>query len=92
VSLESEGVELLTVDETAKLLKRHPSTIYRRLERGEWTFAWKDGKDWRIEKDLLLEHLRHQPISTRRKDVDQMPSLGERRARFRAMMADGRRA
>lgn len=84
--------EILTVEETAKLLKRHPSTIYRRLERGEWTFAWKDGKDWRIEKDKLLEHLRSAPIHTRRKVVDPMPSAPNRRARFRALMAEGRRA
>lgn len=85
------GEELLTVNETAELLKRHPSTIYRRLERGEWRFAWKDGKDWRIEKDKLLEHLRNAPIPTREPARDPMPRSS--RARFEALLeAEERRA
>lgn len=74
--------QILTVNETAELLRRHPSTIYRRLENGEWPFAWKDGKDWRIEKDALLDHLRHRPVPTRRPACDPMPS----RVRFEQML------
>lgn len=83
--------EILTVDETAKLLKRHPSTIYRRLERGEWAFAWKDRNGWRIEKDKLLEHLRRAPIATKEKAADPMPRAS--RASFEALLeAEMRRA
>lgn len=81
--------EILTVNETATLLKRHPSTIYRRLERGEWTFAWKDGQDWRIEKDKLLEHLRSAPVPTRKPATDPMPRSS--RASFEALLADEER-
>lgn len=86
--------ELLTVNETAELLRRHPSTIYRRLEAGEWPFAWKDGNDWRIEKDALLTHLRSRPIHTRAAAPDPMhrphPAA---RARFRELIdKEGRRA
>lgn len=81
--------EILTVEETATLLKRHTSTIYRRLERGEWPFAWKEGKDWRIEKDALLSHLRQRPIHTRRPVEDPMPrARSTRRARFREFMGE----
>lgn len=77
--------DLLTVDETAALLKRHNSTIYRRLESGEWdAFAWKDGKDWRIEEGPLLNHLRSRPVRTRRPAEDPMPRPSASRARFRA--------
>lgn len=78
--------ELLTVDEAAELLKRHPSTIYRRLERGEWPFAFKEGKDWRIEKGELMSHLRGRPIHTRRPAHHPMSSTTG--ARFRAFMAE----
>lgn len=83
--------EILTVNETAALLKRHPSTIYRRLESGEWRFAWKDGKDWRIERDKLFEHLRSAPIATKEKRPDPMPRAS--RASFEALLeAETRRA
>jgi excisionase family DNA binding protein len=76
--------QILTVQETASLLKRHASTIYRRLEGGEWPFAWKDGNDWRIEKDALLDHLRHRPIHTRKAAEDPMPQPS--RVRFEQML------
>lgn len=79
---------LLTVQETAELLRRHPSTIYRRLERGEWPFAWKDGNDWRIEREALMQHLRSHSIPTRRAPEDPMPKIhASSRARFRAILA-----
>jgi excisionase family DNA binding protein len=84
-------VEFLTVDEAATLLKRHPSTIYRRLERGEWPFAFKEGKDWRIERGALLEHLKARPIHTRRQVEDPMPRpRSNRRARFQALLEQTR--
>lgn len=87
----SEAPEILTVDETAELLRCHNSTIYRKLERGEWPFAWKLGKDWRIEKDELMEHLRNKPVHTRQKAEDPMPrGRSDRSARFRATMDKGR--
>lgn len=79
-----DAPDLLTVNETATLLRRNVSTIYRRLERGEWPFAWKDGNDWRIEKDALLDHLRHRPIHTRRPACDPMPD--PTRVRFEQML------
>lgn len=87
-------MELLTVDEAAELLKRHVSTIYRRLERGEWEgFAWKEGKDWRIEKDGMLAHLRARPIHTRRPAEDPMPRVTAGSSdRFRAILAQKRKA
>ena len=82
------SLELLTVDEAAKLLKRHPSTIYQRLESGEWgAFSWKDGKDWRIEQDGLLEHLRRRPVATRKPAEDPMPATTGSRDRFREIFA-----
>jgi excisionase family DNA binding protein len=82
-----EGDELLTVDETAALLKRHPSKIYRHLERGEWPFAFKEGKDWRIERGALLEHLKARPIHTRRPVEDPMPlPRSSRSKRFRELL------
>lgn len=83
----------MTVDETATLLKRHPSTIYRRLERGEWPFAFKEGKDWRIERGALLDHLRSRPIHSRRPAEDPMPRpRSNRGARFRELMTEHGRA
>lgn len=86
-------LELLTVVEAAELLKRHPSTVYRRLESGEWeAFSWKDGKDWRIEKTPMLEYLRSRPVRTRRPVEDPMPPIKGGRDRFRAILAQKREA
>jgi excisionase family DNA binding protein len=79
-----DAPDFLTVEETALLIRRHVSTVYRRLERGEWPFAWKEGNDWRIEKSALLDHLRHAPIHTRKPATDPMPQPS--RARFEQLL------
>ncbi len=76
----ADAPDFLTVDEAAELLRRHVSTVYRRLERGHWPFAWKDGNDWRIEKDALREHLKSASIPTRKAASD--PMIQTKRVRF----------
>lgn len=68
--------DLLTVKEVAALVRRSPNCVYLRLEKGEWAhqpWAWKEGKDWRIERDPLREYLRKNKAPQRRKAEDPMP-------------------
>jgi excisionase family DNA binding protein len=79
-----DAPKLLKVEEAAELLRCHSITVYRKLEKGEWsTFAWKLGQEWRIERDGLEQHLRKQPL--REPVEDPMPR--KRRARFDALVA-----
>lgn len=88
--------EILTVNEAAELVRRHPSTIYRRLEAEDspWhSFAFKEGKDWRIEREGMLAFLKQRPIHTRRPAEDPMPRVNAGSSdRFRAILAQKRKA
>ena len=75
-------MKLLDVQTCAEFLGRHPSTIYRRLERGDWPFALKEGNKWLIPSDALQDHLQHKPEVH---DADPEP-----RARFHEMLAEAR--
>jgi excisionase family DNA binding protein len=47
--------ELLTINETAALLKLSDRTVYEKLRRGRLPGAAKLGKEWRIDRDKLLD-------------------------------------
>jgi excisionase family DNA binding protein len=61
--LTDETSKLLTVGEAAKLLRLHPHTIYRRINRGELR-AVRAGEDGplRIPVDALEEWLADNPV------------------------------
>lgn len=46
---------ILTVDETAKYLRKCRMTIIRRIASGQLK-AYKDGGEWRIKREWLLEY------------------------------------
>lgn len=58
---EVAALVLMTVEETAEFLRCSPSTVYRRLERGEYdAFSYKDGPRWLVRRDGLVDHLSRQ--------------------------------
>jgi excisionase family DNA binding protein len=50
---------VLTLEEVAELLRVHPSTIYRLLNKGDLP-AFKVGSDWRFNQESIEQWLKRQ--------------------------------
>ena len=57
MTANAETQKLLTIEETANLLRVSPRTIRRRIYAGE-IGAYRLGRQWRIARIELEEHLR----------------------------------
>lgn len=57
--------ELMTVKETAGLLRMHPKTVSRLLKSGKLP-GQKFGDDWRVQRTLLLAHGFQEPVAAPR--------------------------
>jgi excisionase family DNA binding protein len=57
----NNGLDLLTVDEVAKMLRVKPLTIYRRLAEGKIE-GWKVDGLWRIPRSAIMSYLRRSTI------------------------------
>lgn len=53
-------MDLLTVEEVAKLLKAHTNTVYKMCRQGRLPSV-KMGKEWRIDKQKLMESMMEGP-------------------------------
>ena len=58
--------EFYTVDEMAKYLGVHTSTIYRMLKKRELPTI-KVGRDWRFKKDSIAEWVKQQELDNKTK-------------------------
>lgn len=55
-------MDLLTVDEVAKILRAHTNTVYKLCRKGELP-ATKVGKEWRISQEKLAEFMHASTVS-----------------------------
>lgn len=51
-------VEMMTVDQVARITRVSPETIYRLARRGELP-GRKIGRIWRFPREAILEYLNH---------------------------------
>ena len=51
----SEAPAILTVEETAQLLRISPEGVKTRIKRGVLPGAFKSGAGWRVDKEVLIE-------------------------------------
>ncbi len=58
MAVSTAGGGALKVGEVARMLRCHPSTVYRMLRRKELR-AFKLGSDWRFLRDDLESWMRH---------------------------------
>lgn len=56
-SLDSEGPDL-TIAEVAERLRVHRVTVSRYLNSGQFSGAYRVGRDWRIPQRVLIEFIR----------------------------------
>lgn len=57
---QAQSSEVLTVEETAAILKMHPQTVIRMLKRGELQ-GFQRGKYWRISRSALTRLIEGEP-------------------------------
>lgn len=68
-------VLIYSANEAAKVLRTDPSTIYKKLEKGDIP-AYKEGANWKIPKSLLAAYIENMALveAKGRREIHEMES------------------
>lgn len=66
--------ELLTFEEARRFLRLHRGTLYKLIRKGDLP-AFRVGKQWRIDKDELIDWLRKQQVNNNKEKKEVMANV-----------------